>query len=167
MLEFVINLSFFQIFILSLFGFFVAFSLWVFAFQSLRNPYFSRQNLMSAAELRFFKALEQLFTDRLHICPKVRLADIVTCSDYHWARGFGGKIAQKHMDFVLIDRQSGQILCCLELDDSSHNKPERKKRDQFVNKTLDCASIPLLRFPVQSSYDLQALKMQLKQFIPS
>ena len=45
------------------------------------------------------------------------------------------KIQSKHVDFVLSD-QNMNIVAILELDDSSHNRPDRQARDAFVDQIL-------------------------------
>jgi hypothetical protein len=121
-------------------------------------PYFARETLMTRAELTFFHALSTVIDKGLIIAPKVRLADVINCTEKNWALGYGPKISSKHIDFVLAEKFSGKILLCIELDDKSHLKPDRQRRDQFVNKALAAAQIPFLRVPVTRSYPLQDLR---------
>lgn len=37
-------------------------------------------------------------------------------------------------------------LAAIELDDKTHNQPERRRRDMFVNSIMSSANMPLLRF---------------------
>ena len=57
-------------------------------------PYFSREHLLSQAELTFYHALRRAVPQHLMICPKVRLADVIHCSGEAWKQGFGGRISQ-------------------------------------------------------------------------
>ena len=122
------------------------------------NPYHSRSFLLTRNELAFFHALHAMIESRFCLFTKVRLADIVGCSDAHWDREPGRKIAQKHVDFVLCERASSRIVLVIELDDRSHNRPERKVRDLFINQLFRDADIPLLRHRAQGSYQPSALK---------
>jgi hypothetical protein len=45
----------------------------------------------------------------------------------------------------------------IELDDSSHRKANRGKRDAFIESVLATANLPLIRVPVQSTYNTQEL----------
>jgi len=40
----------------------------------------------------------------------------------------------------------------IELDDSSHQRPDRQARDQFVDGVFAAAQLPLLHIPVKRSY---------------
>jgi hypothetical protein len=44
------------------------------------------------------------------------------------------------------------------LDDASHDRPERKERDEFVDHAFESAGLPLLRIRNGSSYDPAALR---------
>ena len=54
------------------------------------------------------------------------------------------KIAQKHVDFVICD-QNLYVLFAIELDDSSHETKDAKKRDRLKDKAFAAAGIPLKR----------------------
>ena len=44
-----------------------------------------------------------------------------------------------------------KIRCCVELDDGSHLRDDRVKRDNFVNKLFDHCEIELIRIPLSNS----------------
>jgi hypothetical protein len=50
-----------------------------------------------------------------------------------WGKGNGWYwlFSQKHVDFVITDTDLN-LVCAVELNDPSHEKEDRKKRDQFV-----------------------------------
>jgi len=116
---------------------------------------------MTRAELKFYHALKSVTQNRYQIAPKVRLGDIITCDEVNWHKGYGPKISAKHIDFVLYDEKTSEILCCIELDDSSHNRLERQERDKFVNKALQVADVPLIRIPVSKGYDLALIEKEI------
>ena len=126
-----------------------------------RYPYFAREFLLTRAEQKFYGVLKAVVKNKYDIACKVRLADIINCSDINWRKGYGGQIAYKHIDFVLYDPKTSKILLCIELDDKSHNKPERQKRDNFVNKALQAADVTLLRFKVEWGYDMGTLDKEI------
>lgn len=124
-------------------------------------PYFAREGLLTPAELKFYGVLKAVCQGRYDVACKVRLGDIITCTDYYWHKGYGPKISAKHIDFVLHDSQTSQILLCIELDDKSHALPARIKRDNFLNKALEAAHVPLLRQPVTRGYDIARLEKDI------
>lgn len=121
-------------------------------------PFHAQETLLTQAELRFFKTLDQVIPSHHMIAPKVRLGDVIGCSDADWRRGHGPRISAKHLDFVIIERSTSRILLAIELDDRSHDRPDRRDRDDFVNRALDAAGVPLLRVPVARSYTSSDLK---------
>jgi len=65
-----------------------------------RYPYFAREFLLTKAEQKFYGVLKAVVKNKYDIACKVRLADIINCSDINWRKGYGGQIACKHIDFV-------------------------------------------------------------------
>lgn len=49
----------------------------------------------------------------------------------------------------------------MELDDSSHQRPDRDARDRDVNRILEIAELPLLRVLVRRTYDGADIEKQL------
>lgn len=126
-----------------------------------RYPYYACDTLLSAAELKFYGVLRAVTHYKYDISCKVRLADIIQCTEYDWHRGYGPKISSKHIDFVLYDPKSSKIILCIELDDSSHALPNRVKRDKFVEGALKSAGVNLLRVPVARGYDMARIEKEI------
>src|SRR5205085_2182044 len=112
-----------------------------------RLPYVSREVLLSQGELAFFRVLRRSVPPDLLIAPKVRLADLIKCPASARKDGFPGRISQKHVDFVLFDAATAAITLVIELDDRSHQRPDRRDRDAFVDRALAAAGIPILHVP--------------------
>lgn len=126
-------------------------------------PYQAKGTLLSEAELAFFKILEQAVPGQHMVAPKVRLGDVIGCSESDWNKGYGPRISAKHLDFIIVERSSSRILTAIELDDKSHARPDRKERDTFVNAALEAAGIPLIRIPCANSYSLTDLRQALER----
>lgn len=126
-----------------------------------KYPYFAKETLLTKSELHFYESLKQITPSNVGIAFKVRLADLISCDDKNWARGYGRFIAAKHIDFTLYDIHTTQILACIELDDRSHDRPDRKRRDKFVNNAFLATDLPLIRVRTQKRYDLATLKKDL------
>ena len=54
-----------------------------------------------------------------------------------------GKIKSKHIDFAISDNM--RIVALIELDDYSHQRSDRQKRDEFVNNALSTAGYNVIR----------------------
>ncbi len=116
-------------------------------------PYRSCGTLLTKGEYAFYRELSHLTADQYIVSMKVRLSDVITCPREAWKGGYQGKISQKHLDFVLCDLESARILLAIELDDRSHGRADRRKRDEFLDAAMAAAGVPLLRFRAAASYD--------------
>ena len=126
---------------------------------SLTRPdpfYESASALFTSAELTFLKVLQDLLCGDYSIQGKVRLADIISPDirlnsvQTKWAFR---RISQKHVDFLICDKKGFSIIGVVELDDRSHFRTDRIKRDRFVDAALAGAGIPILHHPVKLQYD--------------
>ena len=124
-----------------------------------RLPYRVKERLVTKAELRFYRALQKAAGKDFEIFAMVRIADILMVPPEHsQRRKWLGKILAKHVDFVLCDPASLAPRIAIELDDSSHERPDRRERDEFVDHAFESAGLPLLRIKNNSSYDSAALR---------
>jgi hypothetical protein len=119
-----------------------------------RRPYHLRTSFLSPAEHSFFLVLSHTVGDWAIVCPKVNLADIFVSQTGNAQQDlrYKNRIDRKHVDFLLCDPHSARPLAGVELDDSSHRRPERQDRDVFVQEVFDAAGLPLLRVPVKPGY---------------
>lgn len=128
---------------------------------------FDRQeNLFSPAERSFLGVLEQALDGRYRVYGKIRVGDIIKP-----AKGLSrssrtttlNKINLKHVDFVVCSPSDHAVLGVVELDDQSHVKTERASRDEFVDRALAGARIPIARFSAKKGYVVQEVRAQLAE----
>lgn len=125
-----------------------------------------REYLFSPAERSFLGVLEQALDSQYRIFGKVRLGDIVKP-----AKGLtrskrttsSNRINQKHVDFVICSATDLAMLGVVELDDQSHGREDRAKRDEFVDRALAAAKIPVIHFSAQKGYNLQEVRAKLAE----
>ncbi|MBX9792580.1 MAG: DUF2726 domain-containing protein [Pirellulales bacterium] len=129
-------------------------------------PYRPRRSLLSRGEAAFHRALCRAIRGRFLIAFKVRLADLITCTEQAWKEGFGHMIARQHLDFVLCDWSSTDIVMAIELDDRSHRRLRRKSRDSFLNEALSSAGVPLVRFKAAARYDAAEIARVIELALP-
>jgi len=127
-----------------------------------RLPYFPRDYLLSKGELAFYRVLRQVLPPRLHVSFKARLSDVIGCPGWAWKQGFGSRISQKHIDFVVVDADTTAVRFVIELDDRSHRRRDRQARDLFVDRALGAAGVPIVRVAAAASYDPSRLRDQLR-----
>jgi hypothetical protein len=127
----------------------------------LRLKYvYEAKPLLTATEARFHACLFQITQGRCHIQVKPRLADYFEAKKGRWAFQ---KISQKHVDFLICRNEDWMPMLGIELDDPSHDDPERFERDIFVNELFASTCVPLLRLPVDELDHLEKLVAKLTE----
>jgi hypothetical protein len=125
------------------------------------HSYRLRDDFLSPAEANLLRVLREVAGDWALICPKVRLADLVYTPRQEERQAALNRVSRKHLDFVLCDAGTLRPALAIELDDRSHERADRRERDAFVDQVLAEVSLPLVRIPVQHSYDARALAATL------
>lgn len=130
-------------------------------------PYHLRDNFLSAAELHFYNSLRDAVAGRAVLISKVSLGDLfyVKRDDASRYRIYTNKIDRKHVDFLLCDMKTMQPLVGVELDDKSHQRPDRQTRDAFVDNVFKAAKLPLLHFPARRDYVVAEIATQLTPYL--
>ena len=124
-------------------------------------PYVAAPALLTAAERAFFGVLRQAVGADYQLFAKVRLGDILQVeSGVSGKRRFAafGRISSKHADFVLCDPRTFAVVGVIELDDRSHQRPDRQERDRFFDAAMRTSGVPLLRVVAQRSYAVLELR---------
>lgn len=132
------------------------------------NAYAAEASLLSPAERSFLGVLDAAGMAGVRIFPKVRIADIV-----HVRGGLGRSVAttaqnrinSKHVDFVCVREDTMAPVLIIELDDSSHARPDRMERDDFVDSVFASAGIPVLHVPNKRSYSIEEVRRMLMEFV--
>lgn len=128
------------------------------------------KSLQTPAEQRFLMALDSALDENLRVFSMVRVADVIkpstslnkTDKRIHFA-----KTSQKHFDFVVCDSATLKPTCVIELNDKSHERKDRKKRDEFLVEACASANLPLKFFRVAKSYDQVEIASFVNGPIPS
>lgn len=111
--------------------------------------------LLSKCESNFYNSLKPVCDKYGYvICPKVGLKDFIAVTskkDYlKWFR----KISQKHVDFLICDKNLKPLMA-IELDDSSHELEQARKNDEFKNELYKELNFPLVRVRAAQYYRYQ------------
>ena len=116
-------------------------------FKNNTYSYTAKQSLMTRVEDEFFLKLERAVSERYYVFPQVHLSSLL---DHHvkgqdWSYAFR-HINGKSVDYVLCSRETLLPTYAIELDDYSHEKSDRRKRDKEVERIFEEANLPLVRF---------------------
>lgn len=131
-------------------------------------PYESAGPLLTAAERNFHLSLEKAIPSGYVLTFKVRIGDVLKVRkglDRKRAMIMRSKIQQKHFDFVFCRKEDMSVACCVELNDASHNRADRVKRDEFVRAACEAAGVPLLEVKAGRSYAVEDLRLHVMSAI--
>ncbi len=102
---------------------------------------------LSPAERRFLEFLNKTVGEEYLIQTKIPLKDII--GRYGWLEK---ELHTMHkygqVDFLLSDPKSMHPRLAIELDDKTHNRPDRQDADRRKQELLDRAKLPLVRIRV-------------------
>lgn len=128
-------------------------------------PYRLRDDFLSAAELSLYHLVSSSAPDDLRVLAKVNLGDIFFVHEGGPGSrmGWRNRIDRKHVDLLLCDERTMRPRLGIELDDRSHAREDRRERDDFVDRAFGAAAVPLLRIPVQTSYNVHELRTSIDQ----
>lgn len=126
--------------------------------------YLVKNNPMTETEQKFINYLK-VFTDKynLIILPQIQLQSIFKTIDKKDISNFN-KIKSKSVDFAIVDNKYNYKLF-IELDDYTHNRQDRIKRDVFVNNLFRTYNLKLKRIKVQNNYNLEELENIIKEVV--
>ncbi|MBV9391236.1 MAG: DUF2726 domain-containing protein [Verrucomicrobia bacterium] len=123
------------------------------------------KSLLTPAEQRFYETLDQAVDGQYHILSKVRIADMfeLQSSSGSARQRLFWSIACKHIDFLLVEHQNFRPVAGLELDDNTHQRPDRRNRDQLLDELFAQANIPLLRFRIERAYREKDVLLKIRE----
>jgi hypothetical protein len=120
---------------------------------------FAGCRLMSEAEIRFFRVLQLAVPNEL-VFPQVGMAALVrpnyAGTDARYIPAFR-TISQKRIDFLVCNRDSLEVRCLVELDDSSHEAERDRERDAITAM----AGYRTIRVRAARRYDINGLRRRV------
>lgn len=115
------------------------------------NAYVGNEFLMTPTEREFYRVLERKYGEEYYIFAQVRVADVIKpnvkryFSKTREYQALFRQISQWHFDFLLCHKDDFRIYCAIELDDSSHERPDRQRRDRILNAVCEDSGVDLKR----------------------
>lgn len=103
--------------------------------------------LVTYTENDFFKILVGVVGEKYYVFPQIHLSSIVdhkVPNGQSW-KGALSKIDRKSVDYVLCEKDHLRPVLAIELDDKTHDRADRAARDEFVERVLEEAKVPLVR----------------------
>ena len=124
-----------------------------------KYQYLRKDFVMSQPERDFFEVLLASVENQYHVFPQVHL-DVILNHKIRGQNWFGAfrHINEKSVDFVICDKTYIKPLLAIELDDRSHEREDRIERDEEVERILNEAGMPLLRFKHNEHFETEEIK---------
>lgn len=124
--------------------------------------YTRKQFFLTRAEHECYDALVAAVGDKYHIFAQVHLPTILDnkVKGQDW-RAALAHINRKSVDFVLCDKAYISPKLAIELDDRTHERPDRMERDKEVERILEVAGVPLLRLENRGSFNSTELAQSI------
>ncbi len=127
-----------------------------------KYSYQSKQWFMSKNEHDAFCALMQAVGDEYFIFPQVKLDKILDWKGNGKNAMYAMRhINQKSVDYLLCDKKYLNPRLAIELDDSTHTRPDRIERDHEVERILKDANFPLLRLIHSDTSSVESLRQNV------
>lgn len=128
-----------------------------------KYQYKRKQFFLTRAEHECYDALIAAIGSEYHIFAQVHLPTLLDnkVAGQDW-RAALAHINRKSVDFVLCDKEHISPKLAIELDDKSHERPDRQERDKEVERILEVAGVPLLRLENHGAFNTQELKEKIK-----
>ena len=128
--------------------------------EEFQYDYQKRKYLFSMAENNFYQVLKSVCTN-YEIFAKVRLLDVLKPVGQNW-KGGKRKIDAKHIDYLLCSKDTFTPLLIIELDDKSHQRKDRQRRDSFVDQAVEVAGLKILHVRCQTNYNTAVLREKIE-----
>lgn len=119
-----------------------------------------KSKFLTEDELKLYKVLKKVAL-KLDIFTQVALNRILEVNNRRKQQQLRNRIDRKSIDFVLYNEETKKIVCCIELDDPTHEKEKQIERDLFLDKIFK-DTIKLIRINVQKYYDYNKILDMIK-----
>lgn len=125
-----------------------------------RKNIYHKRRFMTDSELNFYIKIKSLETQGYRIVPQTNLATIIEKDN----KGFNNELF-RNIDFAIFDEDFKNLLLLIELNDVSHKKSSRIKRDIKVKSICNSAGVKLItfytRYPNNKEYVIKRIKQEL------
>jgi hypothetical protein len=117
---------------------------------------------MTKSETDFFRVLKRVLGENYYIFPQIHLGVLIsprvrwTKGWWLWRKAFFYS-DRYSVDYVICDTGTVEPKLVIELDDASHHREKRRRRDRIVNAMLNGAGITIIHISSDETRDVQAV----------
>lgn len=125
-----------------------------------KKIYVKRNCLMTNTELKYFNALKGILSKTPYtLIPQVPLSGIVERQEPH---SFQNEL-NRVIDFVVFSPELSPLLC-IEVNDMTHMRKDRKERDKKVKGILKSAKLPLLTIWTKDEFNIMEIAKAMRSY---
>lgn len=110
-------------------------------------PYQLKDSVLTEREKEAYSIIKEYCNNHeLEVLAKIRLADFITTKCENKSKDFYtwfNKISAKHIDFLIVQKETFRPQLAIEIDDTTHNRKDRQQRDEFINKVYSKVGLPI------------------------
>lgn len=123
-------------------------------------PYIEKR-LLTPVETKLFFRLKEALPEH-HIFAQVQLSQLVEVRKGHDYQQWLNRISRMSADFVVADSRL-KTIAVIELDDSSHKRPDRIEADQKKDKALETAGLRVIRWKTWKMPTTEGIRAEFNQ----
>ncbi|MDE7394949.1 MAG: DUF2726 domain-containing protein [Clostridiales bacterium] len=122
--------------------------------------YHKKRTYITRAEWEFLQLLRSILGDRYEVCVQAPLVSVLEKE----SGGFRNELFRV-VDYLIVEPVSFAPLLFVELNDASHNRPERVARDEKVFSLCAAADMPIIAFTTAESHDAAFVRKKLMKLL--
>lgn len=122
-----------------------------------------KNSLVTKTELKYIEAIKDMLPEKYILQPQVNLSSVVQRTD----KSYYHNELYRNIDAGIFEKETYKPVVLIEINDESHNRPNRRSRDIKVKMICEEAGIPLVtfwtRYGVNTDYINRTVKAALEQ----
>ena len=121
-------------------------------------------SITNKSEREMVDALIRRFGDLYHICPKVRVEDVISvrrnAGDFKHRQSLRGRVRSRHFDAIITTRY-GKPVAAVEFDGPTHTRRNERRADAFKNELCAAVGLPMVRIDYRHPIEEQVARFEL------
>lgn len=122
--------------------------------------YRKKRTYITRAEREFLQTLRSILDDRYEVCVQAPLVAVLDKEN----GGYRNELFRV-VDYLIVDAASYAPLLFVELNDASHNRPERAARDEKVFSLCAAADMPIIAFTTEEAHNVPFVRKQITKML--
>lgn len=118
-------------------------------------PYYAKKPLSAIEQVMYYRLVEAM--PECIVLAQVQLSRVIGVKKGAGPGNWLNRINQKSLDYVVCMKDAA-VIAAIELDDSTHEREDRKKSDQDKERALSSAGVKLIRWKAKSLPDVETIR---------